>query len=179
MNVASRELLSSIIYSSSAFLVWTDLKEGFNKINGSKIYQLHRAICVTNQGFDSVSVYFNRLKLLWDEFFSICSLPACSCDQSKARSDHENNIKLFQFLMGLNETYGNVRSNLLMRLPLPSLNEAYSVLIQEESQRELSNIISSGNTAVIFTSKNTGDTSTFYSSTSNSGSNLGRKLWIC
>lgn len=37
--------------------------------------------------------------------------------------------------MGLNENYHNVRSNLLMRIPLPTLTEAYSVLIQEESQR--------------------------------------------
>lgn len=128
---------------------------------------------------DSISVNFNGLKLLWDEFASICSFPTCTCDQSKAQSYHENNIKPFQFLMGFNETYVNVRSNLLMRLLLPSLNEAYSVLIQEESQRGFSNNISSGNAARIFSSNNTIDTSNFYSITSNSWRNLGRKLWIC
>lgn len=40
--------------------------------------------------------------------------------------------------MGLNEYYNNVRSKLLMRLPLPSLNEAYFVLIREDSERGLS-----------------------------------------
>lgn len=54
MNAVSRDLLSSIIYSTSALLVWNDLKERFDKVNGSRIYQLHREICVTNQGLDSI-----------------------------------------------------------------------------------------------------------------------------
>lgn len=80
MYAVSRDLLSNIIYSTSIFLVWNDLKERFDKVNDSRIYQLHRDICVTNQGLDSISIYFNRLKLLWDEFSAICSILTCSCE---------------------------------------------------------------------------------------------------
>lgn len=56
---------------------------------------------------------------------------------------HIRTISSFiKFLMGLNDTYGNAGSNLLMRLPLLTLNEAYSVLIQEESQRGITTSIS-------------------------------------
>lgn len=41
MNTVSQELLSSIIYAS----VWTNLKEHFDKVDGSRGYQLHREIC--------------------------------------------------------------------------------------------------------------------------------------
>lgn len=114
MNVVSRELLSSIIYSDSAFHVWSNLIERFDKVNGSRIYQLHCEISVTQHSVDSVTIYFNKLRLLWDEFVAICNLPNCNSDQFKRHIEHANNIKLFQFLMGLNENYHNVRSNLLM-----------------------------------------------------------------
>ncbi|XP_060191013.1 uncharacterized protein LOC132620365 [Lycium barbarum] len=45
--------------------------------------------------------------------------------------------RLIQFLMGLNDTYGPVRSNILMISPLPNVNLAYSLLIQDEKQREI------------------------------------------
>ncbi|XP_070006042.1 uncharacterized protein [Nicotiana sylvestris] len=39
--------------------------------------------------------------------------------------------------MGLNESYINVRSNVFMRRPVMSVNEAYAIVTQEESQRTL------------------------------------------
>lgn len=39
--------------------------------------------------------------------------------------------------MGLNETYSAVRSNILMIAPLPSVNHAYSLLMQDEKQKEV------------------------------------------
>ncbi|KAJ0030710.1 hypothetical protein Pint_14624 [Pistacia integerrima] len=47
------------------------------------------------------------------------------------------NQKLLQFLMGLNETYIQARGQILMMTPLPSINQAYSMLITEESQRNI------------------------------------------
>ena len=34
----SKELLSGILYSTSAYQVWLDIKERFDKINGSRLY---------------------------------------------------------------------------------------------------------------------------------------------
>ncbi|XP_070049279.1 uncharacterized protein [Nicotiana tomentosiformis] len=42
-----------------------------------------------------------------------------------------------KFLMGLNESYSNVRSNVLMKRHVVSMNEAYAIVTQEESQRAL------------------------------------------
>lgn len=39
--------------------------------------------------------------------------------------------------MGLNESYSNVRSNILARRPVVIVNEAYAIVTQEESQRTL------------------------------------------
>ncbi|OIT26810.1 hypothetical protein A4A49_34249 [Nicotiana attenuata] len=41
--------------------------------------------------------------------------------------------------MGLNESYEQARSQLLMMVPVPSVNKAYSMLMERESQRTMSN----------------------------------------
>lgn len=42
-----------------------------------------------------------------------------------------------QFLMGLNESFNAVRGQILLMQPLPSVRKAYSLISQEEKQREL------------------------------------------
>ena len=46
--------------------------------------------------------------------------------------------------MGLNETYEQARGQILMMIPLPSLNKAYSLLLELESQRFISKSHKSG-----------------------------------
>lgn len=52
---------------------------------------------------------------------------------TKAQQDE----RLIQFFMGLNEAYGNIKSNILMILPLPFVSFAYSILIHDVKQREI------------------------------------------
>ena len=40
--------------------------------------------------------------------------------------------KLIQFFMGLNEVYTVIRGNILMMNPLPSLAQTFSLLVQDE-----------------------------------------------
>ena len=41
------------------------------------------------------------------------------------------------FLMGLNETYAAVRSQILLMEPMPSLSKVFSLLLQDEKQRKV------------------------------------------
>lgn len=45
-------------------------------------------------------------------------------------------IRLSQFLMGLSEQYTAIKGQLLLMNPQPTLSRAYSLLLQEETQRE-------------------------------------------
>ena len=38
--------------------------------------------------------------------------------------------------MGLNESYAHARSQVLMQIPVPSVNQAYAMIISVESQRK-------------------------------------------
>lgn len=42
-----------------------------------------------------------------------------------------------KFLMGLNESFAQVKAQILLMDPLPFINKVYSLLIQEQMQRVL------------------------------------------
>nr|TKS14683.1 hypothetical protein D5086_0000047570 [Populus alba] len=49
-----------------------------------------------------------------------------------------------QFLMGLNDSYNAVRGQILLMKELPSVREVYSLIIQEEKQREIGSPVIEG-----------------------------------
>lgn len=60
MNIVSKELLSGIVYTTNVVAVRVDLKEQFDKIDGSRGYRLQREICTVHQGNLTIYVYFLR-----------------------------------------------------------------------------------------------------------------------
>ncbi|XP_070025670.1 uncharacterized protein [Nicotiana sylvestris] len=113
-----------------------DLEDRFNKANGSRVYNLEREIATISQGTSSISVYHSRLKSLWDEYGSLIpSLPVIA--GTRDFIEHLEQQKLFQFLMGLNESYGAIRSQILPQSPSPSVSRAFAMLINEENQRKV------------------------------------------
>ena len=134
MNTVTEELLSGIVYATNSFSVWNDLKERFDKVNRVRIYQLHRDITTLSQGTDSVSHYFSKLKTLWNEYDVIVPSPCSTCSQSKEYNDHLEQMRLIQFLSGLNESYDQARRQILLKGTTPSMNQAYAMIIEDEIQ---------------------------------------------
>ncbi|KAK4719853.1 hypothetical protein R3W88_018191 [Solanum pinnatisectum] len=62
------------------------------------------------------------LKGLWEEFEALVPAPGCACAGSKEYVVHLQTLKLFQFLMGLNDSYLQARSQILMLKPVPTVN---------------------------------------------------------
>ncbi|XP_076904998.1 uncharacterized protein LOC143560607 [Bidens hawaiensis] len=75
------------------------------------------------------------MKSNWDELNAINSIPPCTCGASHVFVKREEDQRLIQFLVGLNPNYDMIRSNILMMQPLPSIDRAYGILIQDEKQR--------------------------------------------
>ncbi|KAE8700094.1 vinorine synthase-like [Hibiscus syriacus] len=126
LNSVSPNLSAGIVFTSNVEAVWKDLKERFDKIDGSRVFFLHRSIATLVQGESSVSVYFTRLKLLWDEYTALVPFSFFDCEAAQQNS------------------------------PLPTVNQAYSMIIQEELHRaQLS--ASPIETSVMFTTASKGN----------------------
>jgi len=148
LNSVSKSLLGGVAFASSAQGVWNDLKERFDQLDGSRTFSLHKEIATLQQGTDSVSVYFTKLKTLWDEFEALVPPPGCDCEKARSFVDHLNRQKLYQFLMGLNESFGQARSQILLMSPVPTVNQAYAMVINDECQKMTSSRTSVGLSSV-------------------------------
>ena len=71
-------------------------------------------------GTMELSAYFTELKALWDEL-EVHHAPF-TCNLRQIHVDQREEDKLMQLLMGLNESYKTVKSNILMRTPLPNVS---------------------------------------------------------
>jgi hypothetical protein len=66
---------------------------------------LQKAISSHSQQNLSVSEYYTRLKGFWDELTNYRPIPQCSCDTPRILADHSHQDYVFQFLMGLNDSF--------------------------------------------------------------------------
>ncbi|XP_052477253.1 uncharacterized protein LOC128032616 [Gossypium raimondii] len=120
--------------------IWVDLRERFSQGDLCRISDLQKEIYAFKQDDKTVTDYFTELKILWDELLQFRPLPSCSCPTpcscgavATARSYH-NQDYVIRFLKGLNDSFSAVRSQILLMDPLPSINKAFSKVIQQERQ---------------------------------------------
>ncbi|XP_075092129.1 uncharacterized protein LOC107791056 [Nicotiana tabacum] len=136
MNYVAQNLISGIAYTMNAQTVWEELRERFDKVDGSRSFNLHTDIATLTQGTLSISTYYSKLKDLWNEFEALVPLPGCDCPKSKDFVVFLQRLKLYQFSMGLNANY-QARSQILLMSPLPTVNQAYAMLMSDENQKAI------------------------------------------
>ncbi|PWA73592.1 hypothetical protein CTI12_AA259020 [Artemisia annua] len=110
--------------------------------DGSRKYKLNKDTYEISQSGGSISEYYTKMKCVWEELDNVNVLPAITVTPEismflTALNQQKEEQRLFQFLNGLDEHYGNLRSQLLLMTPLPNVESACSMLQQEESQRVL------------------------------------------
>ncbi|KAM6569812.1 hypothetical protein CsatB_017797 [Cannabis sativa] len=120
------------MYHDNAAKIWAELHERFNEKNAPRIFEAKKTMQSLTQGSNTVTTYYTRLKSLWDQIREFRPPPVCSCGAMKVIQEYQEEDRLLEFLVGLNDSYNLVRSQILMRDPLPSVNKAYAAVIQEE-----------------------------------------------
>ncbi|XP_061368074.1 uncharacterized protein LOC133311079 [Gastrolobium bilobum] len=137
LNSIAREIADSLLYIPTAAGIWMDLKERFQQGNGPRIFQLKSQITTLTQGALDVNTYYTRLKTLWDELKEFEPMPSCTCGGLKAWTLYREHERSLQFLMGLNDSFSSTRAQILLMEPLPSLGRVFSLVVQEERQRNI------------------------------------------
>nr|GEV34782.1 retrovirus-related Pol polyprotein from transposon TNT 1-94 [Tanacetum cinerariifolium] len=84
--------------------------------------------------------YYLKLTPLWDKLVNLTKASTCVCRKFtyKALKEHareKKDEKLMQFLLGLDDNFGIVRSTILSMDPLPTVNKAYALITREESHK--------------------------------------------
>ena len=144
LNSFSQEIATSIVYKDTALEIWNDLRERLSQGNGPRVFQLLKDIAGITQGQSSITSYFTQLNVLWDQLqkfrpFPMCSCGFCTCNLGQKLNDLQHQDLVMQFLMGLNDSYAQVRAQILLMDPLPPINKVFSLLIQEERRCSVGN----------------------------------------
>ncbi|XP_022863085.1 uncharacterized protein LOC111383236 [Olea europaea var. sylvestris] len=138
-NTKSIDIKSSTLYVETAHQLWLELEQRLAQQNAPKIYEIKQSIVDLQQNWDSVSMYFSKLKTLLDELLNYECIPNCTCGGGlKTVVNNQDKDWVMKFLMRLNDSYKSLKAQVLLMKPFPSLNEVYSIVQREEKRREIS-----------------------------------------
>lgn len=129
--------------------MWEELKTRYLQNDSPRVFSREKYLSSISQGSKLVTEYFNDFKVFWDEYISYRPLPTCycgildtcTCAILKNLIDRQQSDYVMKFLIGLHNSYSAIRSQLLLSSPLYSMSKAFSLLLQEESQRSLTNTV--------------------------------------
>ncbi|GJS35937.1 hypothetical protein Tco_0534319 [Tanacetum coccineum] len=126
LNSLSPDLFVGAIYAKAAYEMWNDLKETYDKVDGSTIFNLHKSINSLKQNGYTLDEYYNNLNSLW---------------------------KQFDAMIILDKSYLEIRSNILARKHLPLIKAAFVVVSGEESHRNATSVEATKPVATTFVAK--------------------------
>ncbi|XP_071712240.1 uncharacterized protein [Rutidosis leptorrhynchoides] len=128
----SEEVYNGQIFSKTAEIVWQELKETYDNIDASVTFNLYQQINSCSQNGQSLSDYYHKLNGMWRQFDEMVKIDEV-VKASKSFQDHNQILKLMQFLMGLYDVYTPIRSHILTTDPVPTVKSAFSIISRDES----------------------------------------------
>ncbi|KAL2325683.1 hypothetical protein Fmac_024741 [Flemingia macrophylla] len=140
VHSVSTSIRHSILWMDRADEIWKDLKSRYSQGDLLHIYDLQLEASSMRQGELSITDFFTKLRVIWDELENfrpdpICTCSnKCSCEVSSIIAQRKLEDRALQFLRGLKEQYINVRSHVLLMDPLPSISKIFSYVVQQERQ---------------------------------------------
>ncbi|XP_004497583.1 uncharacterized protein [Cicer arietinum] len=140
----------SILWIDNAHTVWKILENQFSQGDIFKISDIQDDLTRLQQGNLDIINYFTKLTSLWEQIDSfrptrdcVCAIQ-CTCGDTTDLRKYKNQDRVIKFLNGLNEQFSNVRSQIMLLEPLPSLDKTFSLVLGQERQL---NVQASSNSA--------------------------------
>ena len=142
LNSLSENIRNSVLYFNTAQALWEDLEGRFGQSNKARLFQVQKEFLCLTQGDLDIASYYTKAKQLWDESSAVGGVPTCTCAKCECGingklHNYSEEQRLIQFLMGLNSSYTAIRGSILMMIPFPTMSQVYSLLVQEERQRQV------------------------------------------
>ena len=119
----------SIVWMGITLDIWNDLKSRFSQGDLSRISYLQMGVAFLHQGELTVTDYFTKLRIIWDELENFRPNLVCICETKCSCSIAFTSLinqrkcedQAMQFLRGLNEQYHNIKSHVLLMEPIPPI----------------------------------------------------------
>ncbi|XP_074327310.1 uncharacterized protein LOC141665234 [Apium graveolens] len=124
-------IAKSVMFLQTAREIWSDLEERYGYASMTEVYSLEQKLSKIVQVWDGISDA-NPLP--------VCTCKKCTCNLTQRIQDRQQDQKLLQFMMKLNDDFVAIRANVLMMQPLPNVSAAFRLFAQEERHKEISHV---------------------------------------
>lgn len=118
---------------NTAAKMWTYLKKIYSQNNTARRFQLEHDIAIFQQESLSISEFYSHFINLWTEYTDIVYEDLSADAQTTVRKVHETTQR-DQFLMKLRSDFEGIRSNLMNRATVPTLDACFNELLREEQR---------------------------------------------
>lgn len=127
---------------STAEAIWKNLMTRFKQDDASRIFEIEQRLSNIQQGSVDISTYYTELVTLWEEHQNYVDLPVCTCGKCECNTvvsweKLQQRSRVTKFLMGLNESFDATRRHILMLKPIPSMEEVFNMVAQDERQKTI------------------------------------------
>ncbi|KAG7554761.1 Retrotransposon gag domain [Arabidopsis suecica] len=142
MNSVSKKIGQSLLFISTAEGIWKSLISRFKQDDAPRVYEIEQRLNTIQQGSLDVSSYYTELVTLWEEYRNYVELPVCTCGKCECNAallweKLQQRSRVTKFLMGLNESYEATRRHILLLKPIPTIEDAFNLVTQDERQKNI------------------------------------------
>ncbi|XP_010445779.1 PREDICTED: uncharacterized protein LOC104728512 [Camelina sativa] len=142
LNSVSKKIGQSLLFVPTAEGIWKSLMSRFKQDDAPRVFQIEKHLNSIQQGAMDVTAYYTKLVTLWEEYknyvdLHVFSCGKCECNAAALWDKLQQHGRVTKFLMGLNEVYEPTRRHILMLKPVPSIDNVFHMVEQDERQKTL------------------------------------------
>ncbi|KAK2433017.1 putative mitochondrial protein [Trifolium repens] len=137
-NSMDPDISDTCMFLSTAKEIGDAMEQSYSKAkDAAQVYEVKVKTLAAKQGNRTVTDYANQLKALWMELDHYRVIKTqCSADAATLKKFIEQD-RVYDFLVGLNSEFDQVRIQILGKQEVPSFNEVIAIVRSEESRRSL------------------------------------------
>nr|KYP63994.1 hypothetical protein KK1_018581 [Cajanus cajan] len=130
------KITDTCMFLNSAKEIWNAMEQTYSKAKDvAQIYDVKVKTMAAKQGNKTVTEYANQLKSLWMELDHYRVIKAkCSNDSTMLKVYIEQD-RVYDFLVGLNSDFDQVRVQILGKEKILGINEVVAMIRSEESRK--------------------------------------------
>ncbi|RVW76008.1 Retrovirus-related Pol polyprotein from transposon RE1 [Vitis vinifera] len=130
------EISDTCMFLATAKDIWDAIQQTYSKArDAAQVYEVKVKTVATKQGDKTVTEYANQLKSLWQELDHYRVIKTKCPEDAAILKDFIEQDRVYDFLVGLNPEFDQVRIQILGKQEVPCFNEVVALIRGEESRR--------------------------------------------
>ncbi|XP_010474029.1 PREDICTED: uncharacterized protein LOC104753478 [Camelina sativa] len=150
MGSVSKKIGGILLYMPTAAAIWKSIISRFKQDDAPRVFEIEQRLGSLQPGSMDVNGYYTELVTLWEEYTNyieiiVCTCGRCECNAAVLWERLQQRSKVTKFLMGLNDGFDQTRRHILMLKPIPSIDEVFNMVQQDERQLNVNPIVKAEN----------------------------------